>query len=208
MTYQYDDENEAQAPKVEEAAPKYYGKQQGEYTLKDYYALPEDVRVELIDGVIYDLGAPYILHQDYVLEIARQLSNQIKERKGKCKVWVAPVDVQLDCDDKTIVQPDVLVLCDLDKQKKKVIYGAPDFVLEVLSPSTRKKDLTIKNRKYLNAGVREYWIVDPKEKLLITYDFENGENVASYPFTEKVGLSIYDKQIVLDLTELAEIIEG
>ena len=208
MKYNYDDENGTQVSKVEEAAPKYCGKQQGEYTLEDYYALPEDVRVELIDGVIYDMGAPYTTHQEVALEIARQLSNQMKAKGGRCKVFISPIDVQLDCDDKTMIQPDVLVLCDLDKQKERLIYGAPDFVLEVLSPSTRKKDLTIKQRKYLNAGVREYWIIDPKEKRLITYDFENSEQVASYPFTEAVGLSIYDKQIIVDLKELAEIIEG
>ena len=131
---------------------------------------------------------------------------KIGRKNGKCKVFVSPIDVQLDCDDKTMVQPDVLILCDLDKQKKQVIYGAPDFVVEILSPSTRKKDLTIKHRKYLNAGVREYWIVDPKEKRLITYDFENGEKVGSYPFTENVGLAIYDGKITVDLTELAEIV--
>ncbi len=207
MKYNYDDENAANEHRVEEAAPKYYGKRQGEYTTTDYYALPEDVRVELIDGVIYDMSAPYTTHQEIALEVARQLANQIKTKGGKCKVFVSPIDVQLDCDDKTMVQPDVLILCDPDKQKKKVIYGAPDFVLEVLSPSTRKKDLTIKHRKYLNAGVREYWIIDPAEKRLITYDFENGENVASYPFTEVVGLSIYEKQLSLDLRELAEILE-
>ncbi len=207
MNYNYDNENLTDEQKVEEAAPQYFCKQQGDYTIEDYYALPEDMRVELIDGVIYDMGAPYTIHQEIAFEVARQLANQIRGKGGKCKVFISPIDVQLDCDDKTMVQPDVLILCDLSKQQKKVIYGAPDFVLEVLSPSTRRKDLTIKHRKYLNAGVREYWIMDPKERRLITYDFENGENVASYPLTEKVGLAIYDKQMVVDLAELAVILE-
>lgn len=207
MNYNYDNENLTDEQKVEEAVPQYLRKQQGDYTIEDYYALPEDVRVELIDGVIYDMGAPYTIHQEIAFEVARQLANQIRGKGGRRKVFISPIDVQLDCDDKTMVQPDVLILCDLSKQQKKVIYGAPDFVLEVLSPSTRKKDLTIKHRKYLNAGVREYWIMDPKERRLITYDFENGENVASYPLTEKVGLAIYGKQMVVDLAELAEIIE-
>lgn len=203
----YNDENEkvTENYRVEEAAPKYYAKQ-GEYTLEDYYALPEDVRAELIDGILYYFSAPTTIHQEIVGNLFAQLVAQIGRKNGKCKVFVSPIDVQLDCDDKTMVQPDVLILCDLDKQKKQVIYGAPDFVVEILSPSTRKKDLTIKHRKYLNAGVREYWIVDPKEKRLITYDFENGEKVGSYPFTENVGLAIYDGKITVDLTELAEIV--
>lgn len=204
MTYNYDNENVTEEYRVEEAALKYLAKQQGEFTIEDYYALPEDVRAELIDGVIYDMGAPYTTHQEIAFEVARQLANQIRAKGGKCKVFISPIDVQLDCDDKTMVQPDVLILCDLDKQKKRVIYGAPDFVLEVLSPSTRKKDLTIKHRKYLNAGVREYWIIDPVEKRLITYDFENGENVASHPFTEVVGLTIYGGTVTMDLRELSE----
>ncbi len=205
MKYNYDDENAANEHRVEEAAPKYLTRQQGEYTLEDYYDLPEDVRAELIDGVFYYFSAPTVSHQEISGNIYSQLVEQIGRKNGKCKVFFSPIDVQLDCDDKTMVQPDILILCDKDKQKEHVIYGAPDFVLEVLSPSTRIKDLTIKHRKYLNAGVREYWIIDPAEKRLITYDFENGKTVAAYPFTEVVGLGIYDKLVTVDLSEIADI---
>ncbi|MCC8105575.1 MAG: Uma2 family endonuclease [Clostridiales bacterium] len=143
---------------------------QGEYTLEDYYALPDEQRVELIDGVFYDMAAPYTTHQIAGFEISMQLGNFIKSQKGKCRVMYAPVDVQLDCDDKTMLQPDVLVVCDMGKIHKRCVYGAPDFVIEILSDSTARKDRTVKLRKYLNAGVREYWLVDLEQEKVIVYD--------------------------------------
>ncbi len=143
---------------------------QGEYTLEDYYALPDEQRVELIDGVFYDMAAPYTTHQIAGFEICLQLGSYIKSQKGMCRAMYAPVDVQLDCDDKTMLQPDVLVVCDRDKIHKRCVYGAPDFVIEVLSDSTARKDRTVKLRKYLNAGVREYWLVDLEQEKVIVYD--------------------------------------
>ncbi|MCD7745019.1 MAG: Uma2 family endonuclease [Lachnospiraceae bacterium] len=145
-------------------------KRQGEYTLEDYYALPDDRRTELIDGYFYDMAAPYTTHQIAGFEISVQLANFIKSRKGLCRVLNAPVDVQLDCDDRTMVQPDVLVVCDRDKIKKRCVYGAPDFVIEILSDATARKDLTVKLWKYMSAGVREYWIVDLRQEKVIVYD--------------------------------------
>ena len=88
----------------------------------------------------------------------------------------APMDVQLDCDDKTMVQPDVMVVCDRDKITRKCIYGAPDLAVEILSDSTKKKDMYVKLGKYMEAGVREYWLVDPKGKKVIVYDFVSRGN--------------------------------
>lgn len=99
----------------------------------------------------------------------RQIANFIMERGGSCRPLIAPMDTQLDCDEKTMVQPDVAILCRNDKIKKWGIYGAPDFVLEVISPSTRRKDYTKKLSKYMTAGVREYWILDPCQQKLIVY---------------------------------------
>lgn len=124
---------------MRETAPAYITKKQGEYTLEDYYALPEERRVELIDGVIYDMGAPTSLHQVLVTELWEPLNKFISENKGNCMAMVSPLDVQLDCDDKTMVQPDVVVICDRDKIRKRGIYGAPDFIIEILSRSTRRK---------------------------------------------------------------------
>ena len=116
-------------------------KRQGEYTTEDYYALPDECRVELIDGVIYNMSSPSGIHQDIIGEIFYQMFEYIKCHKGKCKVRVAPSEVQLDRDDKTMVQPDIYVGCDRGKFLKQVFYGASDLVVEVLSHLTRKRDL-------------------------------------------------------------------
>ncbi|MBQ7920465.1 MAG: Uma2 family endonuclease [Lachnospiraceae bacterium] len=139
MKYNYDDEMVTQEHKVEEAAPKYFFKRQGEYTLEDYYALPEDMRVELIDGSFYNMTAPRVIHQELLFETARMLANQIEERGGSCKVFVAPVDVRLDCDDKTMVQPDVIILCDMDKIEEWGINGAPDLCWKYCRPPRARR---------------------------------------------------------------------
>ncbi|MBQ7920464.1 MAG: Uma2 family endonuclease [Lachnospiraceae bacterium] len=205
-TVRFSTEDGQEVMKVEEDSLSYLSKQQGGYTVEDFFRLPYDRWAELIDGTFYEMEKPYGEHEELAVDILTQIYPQVKVYGDG--VFTFRTCLQLDCNDKTMMLPDFMILCDKKKWNNRVIYGAPDFVLEILSPSTRKKDLNLKHRKYLNAGVREYWIVDPKEKRLITYDFENGENVASYPFTEVVGLSIYDKQIIVDLNELAEIIEG
>ena len=150
-----------------ESVAEYRVKRQGEYTLEDYYALPDERRVELIDGVLYDMSAPTPVHQLIGSEIRERLSAYIKGKGGRCIPLVSPIDVQLDRDDKTVLQPDVLVVCDRSKIIRRCIYGAPDFIVEILSPATRKKDLTVKLGKYIQAGVSEYWIVDPDRKSVV-----------------------------------------
>lgn len=183
------------------------GKRQGEYTIEDYYALPEDCRVELIDGVIYNMAAPLGLHQDISGEIFYQLKDYIRQNRGRCIIRIAPCDVQLDCDDKTMVQPDMFIGCDREKVLDKVYYGAPDLLIEVLSPSSWKRDREIKHRKYENAGVREYWIVDPKAKRVTVYDFEHGEKTATYTFEDKVPVGIWNGKCEVDFAEIDKILE-
>lgn len=185
-----------------------FEKKQGEYTVEDYYAWPQEERIELIDGVIYDMSAPSIVHQDLLGEISYTIKSFIREKKGNCRVYVAPVDVQLDCDDKTMVQPDVIVVCDKDKFTRKNVFGAPDFIVEVLSKSTRKKDMGIKLAKYINAGVREYWIVDPEKQVVIAYDIEHDVNVAIYTFEHQVPVSIFGGECIVDFKAIKEYIEG
>lgn len=183
-------------------------KKSGEYTLEDYYTLPDERRAELIDGVFYDMSSPVTVHQDIVAIIHMAFYEYIRNKKKPCKVFEAPVDVQLCCDDRTVVQPDMVVVCDRDKIKRFGIYGAPDYVLEVLSQSTRKKDLTIKLNKYLEAGVREYWIVDPITEKLIVYNFMVDEFLPCiYPLTECVPVAISDGELSIDLAIIAEAIE-
>lgn len=183
-------------------------KKQGEYTLEDYYALPDEQRVELIDGVFYDMSSPRIVHQDISYVIHSAIADYIKKNKGKCKAFFAPVDVQLDCDDKTMVQPDVLVVCDRSKIKGFGIFGAPDFLVEILSKSTRKKDMTIKLYKYQQAGVREYWIVDPHKKCLIIYNFMDEDFVPEVlPLKGEAPVAIYDGKLRINLDEIAASID-
>lgn len=162
---------------------------QGEYTLDDYYALPDDARVELIDGVIYDMTAPTRKHQTIALHLWRQFVECIEEHSVPCIAYAAPVDVRLDADEKTMVQPDVFVLCHEDDNDAR-IEGAPEFAAEVLSPSTKSKDCVIKLNKYMNAGVKEYWIIDPDEEKVFAYDFADGCELKQYDFTDSIPVAI------------------
>ena len=140
---------------VKEAATAYGVKKQGEYTVEDYRALPDDQRVELIDGVLYDMAAPTGIHQVVGGEIHAMLREYIRSKKGRCLPMYSPIDVQLDCDNKTIVQPDVLVLCDTSRLSGNTIWGAPDFVVEVLSKSTRKKDMFVNHFRWWSDGKKK-----------------------------------------------------
>jgi Uma2 family endonuclease len=145
----------------------------------DYLGWPDDVRYELIDGVAYLMApAPTLAHQDVVGEVYRQLRQALADRP--CRVYVAPVDVRLpkaneaDADIDTVVQPDVLVLCDPAKADRRGLRGAPDLVVEVLSPGTASHDHVLKRRVYERAGVREYWLVHPIDRMVTIYRLEEG----------------------------------
>lgn len=192
---------------VKESAPYYGGKRQGEYTIEDYYALPDEQRVELIDGVFYDMSTPLSVHQLIVVEICHKLREYIERKKGNCIAFDCPVDTQLDCDNKTMVQPDVFVVCDRDKITRRGIFGAPDLVIEVLSKSTKKKDMFIKLNKYKNAGVREYWMVDAEKKVVLVYVFQNDDDVKLYGFDAKIPVSIFDGDCQIDFKEVYDYVK-
>lgn len=163
---------------------------QGKYTIEDYYSLPDHVKAELIDGVIYAMSAPLTWHQLYVGKIYSELLAGIAETGKDCLPLIAPVDVQLDMDDRTLVEPDVIILCDLSRLGNKVIYGAPDLVMEIVSPSTRNRDMVLKLYKYMNAGVREYWIVDYFGRVVLQYDLEHNVGFRQYDFEVPVPVLI------------------
>ena len=185
----------------------YQADRNGSYTLDDYYALPEDQRVELIDGYFYEMLAPTFGHQTIGGEIYRQIANYIMDKGGSCRPFIAPVDVQLDCDERTMVQPDVGIVCDPDKIKRFGIYGAPDFLVEVISPSTKKKDYTKKLAKYMEAGVREYWILDPAQRKLLVYFFESEVYPVIYGLDQPVPVGIYNGDLTIDFSNIAKWIE-
>lgn len=196
--------------RVSEAAVSYGNKptkRQGEYTVEDYYNWPEDERIELIDGVIYNVSMPSIRHQLVVGEIAFAFKAHVKKQKGKCEVFGAGIDVCLDCDDKTMLVPDISVVCEKNKFTEQYLDGAPDLVVEVLSPSTRKKDMGIKLAKYTEANVREYWIVDLAKEKIIVYDIEHDFEIRLYTFENKVPVAIWNGECEVDFAEIKAYLE-
>lgn len=171
-------------------------------TIKDYYELPDGVRVELIDGTFYDMASPTSVHQRIAGRIYSVLDQYVEDHNGPCTPFDAPMDVQLDADDKTMVQPDIMVVCDQSKITMKCIVGAPDFIVEVLSPGNWYMDLFRKMRKYRAAGVREYWVVIPEEKLVQVYYFESGEEMKEYTFEDKIPVGIWDGKCKVDFANI------
>lgn len=175
---------------------------EGNYTLDDYYALPDERRVELIDGVFYDMSAPTTIHQIVAIYMLNQIVNFIKDKGGDCIPFIAPTDVQLDCDNRTMVQPDVMILCDRNKLIRRCIMGAPDFVVEVLSPSTKRKDAMLKLNKYREAGVREYWMVDADKERVVAYFFEEDELPVIYGSGARIPVGIYGGELQISMKEI------
>ena len=177
---------------VNEAVRKY--DEDKRYTYADYESWDDGNRYELIDGVAYMMSAPSTAHQSILMELSRQLANFLKGKP--CRVFTAPYDVCLSGlgdDDDTVVQPDILVVCVEAKIDKKRCNGAPDFVIEILSPSTIKHDLFTKLMRYQKAGVHEYWIVDPDEKAVKVHVLENGRYVInSYESNYAIAVTVLD----------------
>ena len=160
------------------------------YTTEDIYSLPDGQRAELIDGTMYMMAPPGTRHQRIVSMLHAAIYNYIKSHGGSCEVFPAPFAVFLNADNKNYVEPDISVICDKDKIDEKGCNGAPDWVIEVVSPGSRRIDYFIKLFKYRTAGVREYWIVDPEKERITVYNFEE-EDGADYDFDDKVRSCIY-----------------
>jgi len=186
------------------------------YSYADYLTWTDDKMREIINGVVYLFSAPIREHAEVVISILKKALPFIDKRKGKCKIYTAPFDVRLPIDGETadnkiynVVQPDICVICDRTKLDKKGCIGAPDLVVEVNSPSTRKRDLNEKFNLYEKAGVKEYWLIYPKDKAVtvfllqpdgkyddgMTYDFIYGKT--KIPVQTLEGL-------IIDLEELFE----
>ncbi len=161
------------------------------YTLEDIYALPDGQRAELIDGQIYYMAPPSWEHQKLSGKMYQNIANYIDEKNGKCEVLAAPFAVFLNEDDINYVEPDLSVICDTSKLDDKGCHGAPDWIIEIVSPGSKSRDYMTKLFKYHAAGVREYWIVDPMKQMISVYNFEK-DDLEQYDFGEDVPVGIYE----------------
>ncbi len=166
-------------------------KEETRYTTADIYALPDGKRAELIDGKIYDMAPPGLIHQRISMKLSRELSAFTEKNGGSCEVLAAPFAVFLTDDDRTYVEPDISVICDRTKLDEKGCHGAPDWIIEIVSPNSRSKDYMTKLFLYRTAGVREYWIVDPDQQITSVYSFET-DRVEQYRFDEKVVAGVWE----------------
>ena len=182
----------------------------GPYRVSDMEELPEETRAELINGHLFYLESPTLIHQEIISSVFLAFANHIRAKKKRCKVLMAPMDVQICRDDMHLFQPDLMVVCDPEKVSMKRIVGAPDFVLEVLSPASRRKDLIDKTVWYEKAGVRELWFIDPDRKKLQIYDWTKEHKyqlVQLMPLEGKKDVAISQGELMIDLDELCEIAE-
>lgn len=161
-------------------------------TLEQYEALPEDARVEIFDGQIYSMASPTQDHQTISMELSTILNTYLKRKKGSCRVFHASFDVKLNDAPLTIVQPDLMIVCDKDKLDGKRCNGAPDFIIEIVSPGNPSDDYIRKLYYYKNADVREYWIVDPCRKIVTVNYFEGNLLNVQYSFESTIKVNIYD----------------
>lgn len=161
------------------------------HTIKDIYSLPEGQRAELIDGDMYMMAPPSRIHQKLVMQLSRIISNYVADKGGSCEVYPAPFAVFLEADDKTYVEPDISVICDRDKLNDKGCAGAPDWIIEIVSPSTQRMDYLTKLFKYRTAGVREYWIVNPIKGTVQLYSFEGEEDSTQSSFSDSITSTIF-----------------
>ena len=164
------------------------------YTVDDIYALPDGKRAELIDGNLYMMAPPNTKHQLIMNDINIAIYNYIKSKGGKCKVIPAPFAVFLENADgnTNYVEPDISVICDPDKLNDKGCNGAPDWIIEIVSPSSRKMDYITKTNLYMNAGVKVYWIVDPMREIVMVYKASEDAVPVFSRFGEKIKVGIYD----------------
>ena len=165
--------------------------QERHYTIEDIYNLPEGTRAELIDGQIYYMTPPTRRHQKILLSLSRLIADYIDKKGGSCEVDIAPFAVFLNENDKNYVEPDISVICDQHKLNDKGCVGTPDWIIEIVSPGSRRTDYFTKLFKYRTAGVREYWIVDPAKERTTIYRYEEDAAPMIIPFDQPVIVGIY-----------------
>lgn len=176
------------------------------YTIDDIYSLPEGVRAELIEGEIYYMPpAPSRIHQKLVLHLSRIISEYILLNKGNCEVYPAPFAVFLNVENQTnYVEPDISLICDPNKLNDKGCDGAPNWIIEIVSPSNPVHDYIKKLNIYELAGVREYWIVDPIKETTTAYLLGDDFEMNTVPFSENLTPAIFN-DIKINIAELIKL---
>ena len=170
------------------------------YTIDDIYNLPEGTRAELIDGQIYYMAPPSRIHQKIAGKLFAIISQYIDSKGGSCEPYIAPFAVFLSENDANYGEPDISVICDKNKLTDKGCTGAPDWIIEIVSPGSRRMDYSIKLFKYRSTGVREYWIVDPAKNRIMIWNFET-DNTDDFTFSDQVKAGIYS-DLVIDFSQI------
>ena len=162
------------------------------HTIQDIYNLPDGQRAELIDGDMYMMAPPSRIHQRISTRLVSVIDHYITGKHGECEVYAAPFAVFLNKDDKNYVEPDISVICDKNKLSDRGCEGAPDWIIEIVSPSSHRMDYQVKLFKYRTAGVREYWVINPSTETVMVYGFENDANSGQFRFDQPIPSTIYD----------------
>ncbi len=206
-------EPEDKKSKVEEPALA-YGEQR--YSYADYLTWADNNMKELLNGIAYTFSAPFRNHAEFTSKLMIKAGSFITRRRGKCKIYHTPFDVRLPLDGETandkiynVVQPDICVICDPSKLDERGCIGAPDLVVEVISPSTGKRDFNEKYYLYEAAGVKEYWIVFPKDQAITVFllqeDGKYDDGTTYQLIDEKVHVPVHALEgLIIDLDELFE----
>jgi len=181
---------------VKEALPDY----ERCYTFEEWLTLESDQWIELYDGKLIYISTPLVKHQAILGNLYLQFGNFLKGKK--CNVYLPPLGVRIFENEDTVLIPDLLVICDKEKLDERVCNGAPDLTIEILSPSTAKRDKLVKYRLYQKAGVREYWIIDPDTDTLQVGVLSAGSYITSvYGSTDKAPVHILEN-FEIDLSEV------
>lgn len=179
-------------------------KEEREYSYKDYLSWSQDERIEIINGTPYLKAAPSRIHQEILSELHRQIANYLLHKN--CKVYPAPFTVALDLGETkmedeihNVVEPDITIICDEKKLDERGCIGTPDLIIEIISPSTARRDKIEKFNLYEKSGVQEYWIVEPEEKILSVFLLESNGKYGRpnlYSEEDQVQVSSFESLII------------
>ena len=179
--------------------------QQRVLPLDEYEALPEDTRAEVFEDQIQYRASTSQIHQTILLALSSYLNSYVKSKERLCKVISAPFDVKLDDHLLLIVQPDIMIVCDKSKLDGKRCNGAPDFIIEIVSPNNSSDDYIKKLYYYKKYGVREYWIVDPNRRTVSVSYFEGDMISIPYAFSSTIKVNIYS-DLYVDFKEIEQML--